>query len=241
MKIYDFLRQNCTTRDLALMVQCQLVQCQSTLFHLMEWSSCQWTPSVDVLLLPSIWLQPLLSLLVHIPLLVELQNFACRIWHNYSHNESFRRKILTQDWELSFFTDWIRTSDSEFEVLKTRCDFQYRSNSRVPRVHPFCWEAWSSRGRVYSRQAIVCRRNTLAFFVTKYCKTSTTLTNPASSQKDIGSFRFFTSWWFSFVFSENNWIDLPVLRVPPCYLAGLHNHRIWLPLPRRYWADWQRK
>ena len=62
------------TRDLALMVQCQ-----SIFFHLMGWSSRQYSLSVEVLLLLSIWLQPLLSLLVHIPLLVDLQDFACRI------------------------------------------------------------------------------------------------------------------------------------------------------------------
>ena len=45
----------------------------------MGWLLCQWTPSVEVLLLLSIWLQPLLSLLVHIPLLVYLQD----LWVSY--------------------------------------------------------------------------------------------------------------------------------------------------------------
>ena len=57
------------------------------------------------------------------------------------------------------------------------------------RIHPFGWEALSSRGRVYSRQATVCW-NSQASLVTKYCPTSTTRINPASLQNLLNLFSF---------------------------------------------------
>ena len=55
-----------------------MVQYQSIFFHVMVSLSCQWILSVEVLLLPSTWLQPHLSLLVHFLLLVNLKYFLCR-------------------------------------------------------------------------------------------------------------------------------------------------------------------
>ena len=57
--------------------------------------------------------------------------------------------------------------DSVLEVLKNLSSLPIWVPILVfPRIHPFGWEAWSSRRRVYSRQAIVCW-NSLAFLVTK--------------------------------------------------------------------------
>ena len=88
---------------------------------------------------------------------------------------------MTQDWELSSFTDWIRTSTPNLKCWKLVVTSKIGPILVFPRIHPFGSEAGSSRGRVYSRQATVCR-NSLAFLVTKYCPTSTTLMNLASLQ-----------------------------------------------------------
>ena len=71
--------------------------------------------------------------------------------------------------------------NSTFEVSKTGRDFQYRPDSHVSLNPSFWLRSWSSRGRVYSRQAT--ERNCLKLpvsLVTKYCPTSTTRINPAS-------------------------------------------------------------
>ena len=81
-----------------------------------------------------------------------------------------------------FFHRWNTNFDTKLEVLKGRRDFQNRSNSRVSLNPSFRFRSWIISRYVYSRQATDFRRNSLAFLVTKYCPTSTTLINPASLQ-----------------------------------------------------------
>ena len=91
-------------------------------------------------------------------------------------------EILTQDWELSSFTDWIRTSTPNLKCWKLVVTSKIGPILVFHWIHPFASEAGSSRGSVYSRQTTDLRRISLAFLVTKYCPTSTTLINPASLQ-----------------------------------------------------------
>ena len=86
--------------------------------------------------MPSTWLQPLLSLLVHIPLLVNLEDFLCRL-NRIVHipdcsvgNSDPRMRIV--------FVHGLNSNfNSVLEVLKACRDFQYRSNSRVSSDPPF--------------------------------------------------------------------------------------------------------
>ena len=105
------------------------------------------------LLLPLIWLQLLLSLLVLLSLHRNLQNYECCAWRNCSHNEWVPKEILTQDWELSSFTDGIRTSTPNLKCWKVVVTSKIGPILVVPWIHPFASEAGSSRGNVYSRQA----------------------------------------------------------------------------------------
>ena len=113
-----------------------MVQCQSILFHVMVWLSCQWIPSVEVLLLPSTWPQLLLSLLVRLPLLVDLQIFRVVFdvivhipYCSVGNSDPRMRSVFVHGLNSNF--------NSVLEVLKTGRDFQYRSNSRVSSDPPF--------------------------------------------------------------------------------------------------------
>ena len=93
------------------------------------------------------------------------------------------QEILTQEWELSLFTNSIRISIPYLKCWKLVVTSNTSPIFIVPWIHPFGWEAWSSLGKVYSRQAteLNCLKS-LVSLVTKYCPASTTRINPASLQ-----------------------------------------------------------
>ena len=81
-------------------------------------------------------------------------------------------------------------SHSVFTLQVTGCDFQYGSNFGVPSNPTFRIRWFSSRGKVYSRQAtdsVNCENSSVSF-VMKYCPTSTVVRNPASVQIFITRF-----------------------------------------------------
>ena len=103
---------------------------------------------------------------------------------------------------------------------------------KFPRIHPFGWEAWSSRRRVYLRQATKrnCQKSPVSL-VTKYCPTSTTRMNPASfkiyslcflvkaiqlveciASKMIWSFLGSSSWTGTSALISPRTIDRPIIK-----------------------------
>ena len=105
-------------------------------------------------------------------------------------------EILTQEWVLSLFKDIILISTPYLPCKQQGATSKTGPIFVFPWIQPFGFDASSSLGRVYSRQATVwnCERSPVSF-VLKYCPFSTTLRNPASLQ----NFTQFVLLWQLFI------------------------------------------
>ena len=120
----------------------------------------------------SIWLQPLLSSLVRIPLLVDLQDFCVSVFDVIVHITNCSVGNSDPRLRIVFVHRLNSNFNSVLEVLKTRCDFQNRSNSRVFSDPPFWFRSWivSRKGvfatsyRMQQKFTSICCHEVLSHF-----------------------------------------------------------------------------
>ena len=129
-------------------------------------------------------------------------DFSCSLLFKFVTNFFKQWEILTQEYELSLFTDSILISTPYLPCKKQVVTSNTGPILVFPRIQPFGSVDFSSLGKVYSRQAtysVNCENSSVSF-VMKYCPTSTVVRNPASVQILITRFccdsLLTRSWYF---------------------------------------------
>ena len=132
--------------------------------------------------MPSIWLQPLLSLLVHLPLFL----WICKIFRVVLDVVVHILDCSVGNYDPRMRIVFVHRLNSNFnsvlEVLKTCRDFQYKSNSRISSDPPFWFRCFVISWKGVFATSYCMLKFISIFLVTKYCPTSTTRINPASLQ-----------------------------------------------------------
>ena len=230
-----------------------MVQYQSKLFHWVKWSSCQ-----KILLVEA---SAITSELAGSALLIGTCKIVSVVLYVIVHITNGSKRNSDPRLRIVFFHGLNSNFDSKLEVLKGRRDFQNRLNSRVSLNPSFRFSSWIiSRKCVFATSywsqkkftSISCHEILSNFYHTHKSCFLTEFTQfvfrwksldllKIFLQSNIGIFRFLLEQVLQLLLLQEQLIDPPILQVPPCCLAGPQIRRILLPLPRRYWADWQRE